>query len=195
MSLINLPQPLDNLLNRNNSFSTASETSQLLDRLIVVMVELLGCDRCHLYIRDPELLIGQTLHCHRVHPEIPDAKDIKPYSEPSYLAEQDPLFAAAVECEQSIFIDELESVSSKESDLAFFRQHYQGQTALIQAHICSNNQLWGIFQAAQFNRPRPWTQFDRSLVATVIDRITPLVSIYVRRKLRHTIQEINDPQK
>ena len=192
MSINNLPQPIDRIFREDNLFHKVSDISELFDQLVIAMVDLLKCDRCHLYIRDPELLIGQTLHCHRNSIEIPDMLDSKPYSEPVYFAEKDPLFAAALQCERSIFLDDLASVSPKKGDIAFFAQQYKGQKSLVQGHICSNNQLWGIFQASQFTRSRPWTRFDHNMVHTIIDKITPLVSVYVKRKLRHTIQEIND---
>lgn len=192
MSIVNLPRPLGSILNQETSFYKSSDLSQIFDQLMIAMVGLLGCDRCYLYFRDPKLQIGQTLHCYCRDSSIPNLQDNEPYSEPVYREEKDPLFAAALQCERTIFIDDIESISPKENDLVFFQQNYKEQKSLIQAHICSNNQLWGIFQASQFHRYRPWKQFDRSLTSTVIDRITPLVSVYVKRKLRHTIQEIND---
>ena len=192
MSSINLPQPIKTIFDQENSDSKSNDISQLLDRLLTAMTSLLQCDRCYLYIRDPELLIGQILHCYRTGAEIPDVKDDRPHSESLYLAEKDPLFAAALQCEKNIYIDDLTEISDRQDDIIFFQNNYRGQKSLIQAHICSNNELWGILQFSQFKYYRPWTQFDRNLVTTVIDRIAPLVSVYVKTKLRHTIQEFND---
>ena len=192
MNIINLPQPLSSILNCNNFCNETQETTTIFNGLMVAMVELLQCDRCFLYLRDPQLQMGQILHCHCVHPEIPNLRDSQPYLEPIYLAAKNPLFAAALQCERNVFLDRIDSVSSYKSDFDFFQQNYEGQKSLIQAHICSQNELWGIFQASQFKRSRPWTKFDRDLTITVIDRITPLVTMHVKRQLRHTMQVIHD---
>ena len=192
MNIINLPQPLSSIFELNNFGDKTQEIPIIFDRLIAAMVDLLQCDRCFLYLRDPELQIGQIMHCYCLHPEIPNLQYSEPSLEPIYLAQSNPLFAAALQCERNIFLDRINSTSCNESDLNFFQQNYEGQKSLIQAHICSQNELWGIFQASQFARSRPWTKFDRNLINTVIDRITPLVTMYVKRELRHTIQVIND---
>lgn len=192
MSSINLPQQLKTIFDRENSHSKSNDISHLLDCLLKAMINLLQCDRCYLYIRDPELSIGQIVHCHRTCAEIPDVKDDRPHSESLYLLEKDPLFAAALQCEKNIYIDDLTAISNKQSDIIFFHNNYKGQKSLIQAHICSDGQLWGIMQFSQFQYYRPWTQFDRNLINNVLDSITPLISIYVKRELRHTIQEFGD---
>ena len=186
MSLVNLPKPLDNI------FNSSDDLPQLFDRLMVAMVELLECDRCYLYVRDPELLVGQILHCHCVDSSIPNLKNCNPHSESLYVAEKDPLFAAALQCERPIFIDRLDSISNSDRDIEFFRQYYREQKSLIQAHICSQDRLWGILQASQFNRSRPWTKFDRTVIYTVLDRISRSVTVYVKKHLSHTLQKYGD---
>lgn len=83
-------------------------------------------------------------------------------------------------------------VSLQLSDDNFWGQDYLKQKGLIQAHIGIGNELWAIIQASQFNLSRPWTRFDRSLINLVVDRITPLVSVYAKRELRQTVQHIHD---
>lgn len=190
--MINLPQPLSSLFSSNNFCNESQEATTIFNSLMVAMVELLQCDRCLLYLRDPLLKMGQILHCHCVHPEIPNLQDSKPYLEPVYLAAKNPLFAAALQCERNIFLNRIDSVSFNQSDFDFFQKKYEGQQSLIQAHICSQNELWGIFQASQFKRPRPWTKFDRDLTTTIVDKITPLATMHVKRKLRQTMQVIHD---
>ena len=192
MSLLNLPSPLDTI------FADTENLSVFFERLTIGLVELLKCDRCYIYIRDPRFHSYQIPYCYCARPEVPNI--VKPQtSTESHLLKADPLFAAALNCEPSIFIED----TSKTQDDRFFQLHFdEGDSyskqqylepkAIVQAHICLGNELWGIIQASQFDRPRPWTKFDRSTISIVTDRITPLVSMYARRELRGTIQVAHD---
>ena len=185
MSLFNLPSPLD------KTFADTDDLPVFFDRLMEGMVELLQCDLCYFYLRDPQRKEGQILHAHSVRSEIPNFKQAQKQTEDFYLSQTDPFFAAALNCEPAIFIEDLQTVG-KIKDKEFCQEKYPEQKALIQAHICMKNELWGILQASQFSRPRSWTEFDRSLISLVSDKIAPLVSIYSQRKIRDAVQYIHD---
>lgn len=184
--MFNLPTPL------NNIFANTENLPVFFDNLMCGMVELLKCDRCYLYIRDPQLLEYQIPHCYCIHPEIPDLTQTRQNTEPFYRPQQDPLFAAAIKGEPAIYIEDIEKLFGDEQNRDFWQQNYSEQKSLIQAHISIDGELWGIIQAAQFNRTRPWTRFDRSLISQVVDKITPLTTVYVKRLLRGTVQYLHD---
>ena len=186
MNLTNLPAPLDNI------FADTQDLSVFFDRLMAAMVELLHCDRCYLYLRDPQFLWYKIPHCHCSDSNITNLKELEKQTEPIYLAETNPLFAAAKNCESPIFIENMDEVIANSKNSNFWQQNHQEQKALLQVHLCLDNNLWGIIQASQFNRPRPWTKFDRNLISQIVDRITPLVSVYARRELRETVQYLHD---
>lgn len=203
MSLLNLPSPL------NVIFADTKDLSVFFERLTIGLVELLKCDRCYIYIRDPQFHNYQIPSCYCARSEVPNIARLQISTE-SHLLKADPLFAAALNCKPTIFIEDTSEATTQcdrtaiKSDDASFQLHfdkgdsYGGQQnyfahkAFIQAHICLGNELWGIIQASQFDRPRPWTKFDRSTISIVTDRITPLVSMYARKELRGTIQVAHD---
>ena len=213
MTLLNLPSPLDKV------FAERSDLPVFFDRLMASLVQLLGCDRCYIYLRDPEFYFCQIPHCYCADSAVPNLKQAEKSTESFYLTKSDPLLAAAFNCSSPIFIEELEQVfarldqesetSQKENEAIeketkillatnvssedrAWRQQYVGQKSLIHAPICQGDQLWGFIQIAQFDRPRPWTKFDRSLISLTVDRITPLTTMYVKRKLRETTQVLHD---
>ena len=104
MSLLNLPSPLDKI------FADPSDLSIFFDRLMVGLIQLLGCDRCYLYLRDPKFHFCQIPHCHCTRPEIPDLSQTEKNTESFYLTKSDPLLAAAFNCSSPIFIEDLEQV-------------------------------------------------------------------------------------
>ena len=183
--MFNLPSPL------NKIFANTEDLPVFFDNLMYGMVELLKCDRCYLYIRDPLLLECQIPHCYCIHPEIPNLIQAQKNTESFYRAATDPLFAAAIKGESAIYIENIEQLFQYSQDCHFWQQ-YSEQKSLLQGHIFIDGELWGIIQAAQFSHPRPWTKFDRKLTTQIINRITPLTTMYVKRKLRDTVQFTHD---
>ncbi|MEM7593386.1 MAG: GAF domain-containing protein [Cyanobacteria bacterium P01_A01_bin.83] len=186
MNHFDLPSPLDKI------FADTDDLPIFFDRLMLALVELLACDRCYLYLRDPQHCIGQILHCYSIHPELPNLIEAEKRTEDFYISKANPLFAAAINCEATIFIEDIDNVSPIDQDQDFWQQNYCNHKSLIQAHLCLNQELWGILQISNFNRPRPWTKFDRSLVSQIVNRITPLASIYAQKKLGKTVQQYHD---
>ena len=66
MTLLNLPSPLDEI------FADRRDLPYFFDRLMAGIAQLLNCDRCYIYLRDPEFHFCQIPHCYVVAPEIPN---------------------------------------------------------------------------------------------------------------------------
>lgn len=113
MSLFDLPAPLDKI------FANTQNLPVFFDRLMVAMVELLHCDRCYLYLRDPQFLWYKIPHCHCSDSEIINLKELEKQTEPIYLADENPLFAAAKNCETTVFIENMDEVIANSTNSNF----------------------------------------------------------------------------
>lgn len=144
--------------------------------------QLLACDRIFLYLRSPATGLGQVPFCWRHSPQIPLVYDENWQREPSTLSQEDPMFAAALRGEPSLFIEDVEQASAKTLNQEFERQHF-GHRALIHAHIYQNGQLWGVLQPCMFGSPRRWSHQDRDRIDQAIALITPKVIEYVHNSV------------
>lgn len=166
------PAILSNILSDRNSPDT------IFSALLLALGDLLQCDRCFLYVRHPETNIGKVVSCWCRSPEYPDVTDSDWKTEPADLANEDPLFAAALRTDPSIFVEDVETADPKVVNQDFEHKTF-GHRALIHAHLCDKNQLWGILQPCIFGQPRIWTETDREIILDVTDKLIPTVINYV----------------
>lgn len=163
----------------NNVFRANQEPNAVFSALLPALCEVLKCDRCFLYLRDPHTRTGKTPYCWLRSPQYPDVSTKTWEKEPSSLAEEDPLFAAALRTEASIFIEDVETANPEVVNRNFEAKNF-GHRALIHAHLCQDNMLWGVLQPCIFGQPRVWSEFDQLVVNQVVEKITPLAVIYVK---------------
>nr|WP_225938808.1 GAF domain-containing protein [Kovacikia minuta] len=168
-----LPQTLQSIITANDDPDT------IFSALLPELGNVLNCDRCFLYLRNPFEKIGKVTHCWRRSPQFPNIGDPDWQQEPESLLQEDPLFAASVRAEPSIFVEDVETASPEVVNLAFERKHF-GHRALIHSHLIEAGLLWGVLQPCVFNQPRVWTEFDRNLIAQVEQAITPLAIAVVK---------------
>lgn len=166
-----LPAVLENIL------ATDSEPDAVFSALLPALCDVLQCDRCFLYLRNPQTNIGKVAYCWRRTPEYPDVTDSDWKKEPESLPKEDPLFAAALRTEESIFVEDVETASPEVVNLAFEQKHF-GHRALVHSHLCQDGMLWGILQPCVFGKPRVWTEEDRFVIAQVEKKIAPLAVAY-----------------
>ena len=160
-------------------FAANSEPDAVFSSLLPALGNTLQCDRCFLYLRNPHTSIGKIVYCWLCSPQYPDMTDSDWKPEPESLSEEDPLFAAALRNEASVYVEDVETAGPKVVNLAF-EQKYFGHRALIHSHLCQDGMLWGVLQPCVFGQPRIWTDFDRSVVAQVEKKMTPLAVAYVK---------------
>ncbi|MBV8886826.1 MAG: GAF domain-containing protein [Chroococcidiopsidaceae cyanobacterium CP_BM_RX_35] len=156
-----------------------SEPNAVFVALLPALGGVLYCDRCFLYLRSPYTHTGKLAYCWRRAPQYPDMAVTEWTKEPESLPLKDPLFAAALRAEESIFVEDVETASPEVVNLAFEQKNF-GHRALIHAHLCLDGLLWGILQPCVFDHPRVWTAADRSIVTLVTEKITPLAVAYVK---------------
>ncbi len=123
--------------------------------------------------------MGKVDYCWLRNPDIPLVQNIHWKPEPANLPEEDPLFAAALRTEPSIFVEDVETADPKVVNREFERRDF-GHRALIHAHLCFENQLWGVLQPCIFGNKRVWSQSDRAVINQVVTKIAPLAVAYVK---------------
>lgn len=171
-----LPKNLEQIFKTEN-------LAELLSALMREIVDILQCDRCFLYLRDPATRLGKAAFCYCRHQEIPNVAGNEWSPElSSSLEEQDPMFAAALSCQPSIFVEDIETATPEKVNRQFEQEHF-GHRALIHGHLCHEGKLWGILQPSVFAKPRIWTTSDRQLIKAIAERTTPLVIEYVQQNL------------
>lgn len=167
-----LPDVLENSLASN-------DPEAIFAALLPALGEVLQCDRCFLYLRHPQTRMGKVVGCWRRCPDYPDVTDADWQPEPASLAEEDPLFAAALRAEPSIFVEDVETADPAVVNQAFERQNF-GHRALIHAHLRQQDQLWGILQPCVFGQPRQWSAGDRAVIAELEHRLPGSAVAYVQ---------------
>jgi GAF domain-containing protein len=147
--------------------------------LMPVLGSYLDCDRCLLYLRDPQTAFGRVEFCWVRDNTIPRIYDEEWKQEPDSLPSEDPMFAAALRTEDSIFINDVKNANPKVLNKAFEEKSF-GHRALIHAHLCFFDQLWGVLQPCVFNNPRIWTEEEKQVIHEVVLKLTPLAVQYIK---------------
>lgn len=158
-------------------FNNSKTADAIFSALMPALGEVLNCDRVFLYLRHPHAQTGKVPYCWCRNSNYPEVRDAEWKKEPESLAKEDPMFAAALRCEQSIFVGDVETANPEIVSKDFEAKSF-GHRALIHAHLCSDGLLWGILQPCIFDRPRIWTDFDRQIIAAVVKKISPLAVDY-----------------
>jgi GAF domain-containing protein len=143
----------------------------------------LDCDRCFLFLRDPNTSLGKVAFCWIRNDEIPMIRDEGWKLDAASLAERDPMFAAALRAEPSIVVEDVETASPDTLNKEFERKSF-GHRALIHAHICHEGELWGVLQPSIFGHPRHWTYQELAAIEQIVQAITPSAIAYVSTKNR-----------
>jgi GAF domain-containing protein len=172
---MSLPNAISGVLARD------IEPELLFTELMPAVGEILGCDRCFLYLRDPTALVGRVPFCWVRSANIPVIHDPEWKQEPVHLTRDDPMFAAAVHTKPSIFIEDVETADRNVVNSAFERTTF-GHRALIHAHVCHNHQLWGVLQPCIFDQPRVWTVGERQVINQLVNILAPAAVAYVRSR-------------
>lgn len=155
------------------------EAEELFEALLPALGEFLMCDRCFLYLRHPRTRLGRVPFCWVRASDIPVIHDKKWKPEPVSLKDEDPMFAAALRAEPSIFVEDVKTADSRVLNKEFEQENF-GHSALIHAHLCQNGKLWGVLQPSIFSHPRIWSVDERTVINYVVRKITPIAISYVK---------------
>ena len=171
MTPIPLPQSIKAALSEH------SEPEAIFQAVLPAVCEMLQTDRCFLMVRNPQTRLYRVF-CWRRSDELPDETTLKWEKEQEW-EQYDPLFAAALRADESIFVEDVETAGAAVLNVEFERKNF-GHRALIHAHLRQGEQLWGILEPCIFGHPRVWSEFDRALTIQVVEQLTPIVLEYVK---------------
>jgi GAF domain-containing protein len=147
--------------------------------LMPALCEVLDCDRCFLYVRNPDTATGQITHCYSRSPECPDLTGSRSI-ESADITQKDPLMALAFCTPDAVFVDDIETASSDVVNLQYEQEEF-GHRALIHAPIYWQDKLYGILEPCLFAQPRVWTAADRAVIAWTQEQLAPLVIEYLKQ--------------
>jgi GAF domain-containing protein len=160
-------------------FDNYSRPESILAALLPPLCDVLQSDRCFLYLRNPETQMGKIAFCWRRKPDVPHVGKEEWEREPDDLADEDPLFAASLRTDPSVYVEDVETAEPSVVNINFERENF-GHRALIHSHLVQDKQLWGVLQPAVFGQPRVWTAADRAIVTPLETKLMPIVIEYVK---------------
>ena len=170
-------------------FKSNEKSNRILAEITQAIAIMLQVDRCFLYVRHPETRYGQAAFCYCRNPKVEDVSSNEWEEEkPESLEAKDPMFAAALNCKPSIYVEDVETADPEVVNRDFEAQEF-GHRALIHGHLCQEGNLWGIWQPCVFDRPRHWTSGDKQIMETVVSNATPLVKQYVLENIKSIKQK------
>lgn len=175
-----MPPEISELLKTNSAHA--------LPELMEAIAQYLNSDRCFLYLRDPHTRLGRVPFCWTRTPEVPTVYDEAWKPEPESLPDEDPMFAAALATQPSIFVEDVQTASSDVLNAKFEQENF-GHRALIHGHLCHDNQLWGVLQPCMMTQPRSWTAEERSIFNQIVEKITPIAVQYIEQQSKNPPEE------
>lgn len=143
-----------------------ADPNAALTTLMSTMVETLQCDRCFLFIRDPQRQRTRITHGYSRDARWPTMVQTGWSRESPNLNSKDPLTLSAYHSSEAKFIEDIETAPPGTLDLQLERSVF-GHRALIHAPIYADNEFYGILEPCVFDVPRRWTDRDRTLIQTL----------------------------
>lgn len=162
-----------------DSIVSASHTpEEALNQVVHWVGETLRVDRCFLYVRQPEAGKGRIAFCWLKDASIPNVIQPQWQEDAIDLPKEDPLFAAALSAQPSVYVDDVQTAPPHVLNRSFEDRTF-GHRALIHAHVTENGQLWGILQPSVFGRPRHWSEPERMWIEGVVPQLVPWIKRFV----------------
>ncbi|MEH2308128.1 GAF domain-containing protein [Nostoc sp.] len=163
----------------NNIIESSQTPEAIFSALLPAVGDFLQSDRCFLCLHNPQNNLSRVAFCWVRTPDVPTVYNEDWTAQPPSLADEDPMFAAALRAEPSIFVEDVETADSQILNREFEHKNF-GHRALIHAHIRQDGQLWGILQPCIFGHPRIWTEYEQVVINNLVEKITPFAVDYVK---------------
>jgi GAF domain-containing protein len=163
-------------------FESQHDLDTVFLKLMQVLCDEFNCDRCFLYLRNPQTQEGTITHCYSRDSRWKDMTSPDWASEGN-VAELDPLFATALQTIDPVYVDDIETAGPDVLNLEFEREGF-GHRALIHAPIYYDDQMFGILEPCVFEQPHHWTERDRQITAFVQAQLSSKVVTYLKQTNR-----------
>jgi serine/threonine protein kinase len=152
---------------------------QMLGSLMGALGEVLPCERCALFLRNPANRLMKMTHLWNTRTDHPLARAEEWLQHSPSLAKEDPMFGEALVNPVALFIEDISTESSDVLNFEFERDNF-GHSALIHAPVHYQGQMYGILEPCVFDKPRKWSAENKALVADVQEAIASVCADYVR---------------
>ena len=161
-----------------------AEPDELLGALMPALSAALACDRCALFLREPESRQSRMTHAWQRKPEYALAHADRDWQvESESLVEDDPMFAVALRDPAALYIEDVLAADPALVNGPYEVEHF-GHRALVHAPIYHDGLMVGILEPCVMGAPRVWSQTDRTIVVEVQARIAPVAAAYVAANCR-----------
>jgi len=154
---VDLPDSITTILQDNQA------PDAVFTALMPAVVDILQCDRCFLFIRDPQRQRTRITHGYSRASRWPTMVQSDWSQESPDLNANDPLTLSAYESPEAHFIEDIETAPPGTLDINLERSVF-GHRALIHAPIYHDEEFYGVLEPCVFDAPRQWTEGDRTLI-------------------------------
>lgn len=144
-------------------FQETSDPDAVLTALMPAVVDALQCDRCFMFIRDPQRQRTRITHGYSREARWPTMVQTGWSRESSNLNSKDPLTLSAYQSPEAKFIDDIETAPPGTLDIQLERSVF-GHRALVHAPIYNDGEFYGILEPCVFDVSRRWAARDRELI-------------------------------
>ncbi|MEX2201517.1 MAG: GAF domain-containing protein [Dongiaceae bacterium] len=158
----------------------AATPDEKLRALMPAFARALNCERCVMFLRDPETNRGRAVHRWAAAPAFELRRADRGWEAmPATLLDDDPMYAEAMVNPEALYIEDIETAGPALLNAAYEREHF-GHRALVHAPVWHEGKMYGILEPSSMTEPRIWSAADKALVAAVQARIGPVVAAFVR---------------
>ena len=165
-------------------FAGDASGDEKMTRLMQVLCDALDCDRCLLFLRDPDTRKARCTHGWETDPGFAfDRPDDGWAEEPANLESEDPMFAEAMHNPEALFIEDIETASPDLVNAEYEREVFKHR-ALIHAPLRHGDKVYGILEPCTMVEPKAWSDQDREITAWTMKQLTPIAMDYIAANCR-----------
>jgi GAF domain-containing protein len=165
-------------------FDSDAPGDEKMARLMQVLCDVLACDRCLLFLRDPDTRKTRCTHGYEIDPGFAfDRPDEGWVPHPESIETDDPMFAEAMHNPEALFIEDIETAPSDLVNAEYERENFKHR-ALIHAPLQHGGKLYGVLEPCTMEEPRVWSERDREITAWTMKRLTPIAMDYIAANCR-----------
>ncbi len=165
-------------------FAGDASGDEKMTKLMQELCDALNCDRCLLFLRDPDTRKGRCTHGWETDPGFAfDRPDDGWADEPANLEAEDPMFAEAMHNPEALFIEDIETAPPDLVNAEYEREVFKHR-ALVHAPLRHGDKVYGILEPCTMVEPKAWSEQDREITAWTMKQLTPIAIDYIAANCR-----------